>query len=97
VISVLRSIGDAIAFIYGNRWDIKQMVMKEESGFITGKRGTRLERKILRKAFEIGATVVMNDLTHTLRHGDARRCASSSPPMVFHSAIRPSSPRMRLI
>jgi hypothetical protein len=70
VISVLRSIGDAVAFIYGDRWDLKQMVMKEESGFITGKRGTRLERKILRKAFEIGATVVMNDLTHTLRHGD---------------------------
>jgi hypothetical protein len=70
VISVLRSIGDAIAFIYGDRWDLKQMVMKEESGHITGKQGTRLERKILRKAFEIGATVVMNDLTHTLRHGD---------------------------
>lgn len=70
LISVLRSIGDSIAFIYGDRWDLKQMVMKEEPGFVTGKQGTRLERKILRKAFEIGATVVMNDLTHTLRHGD---------------------------
>jgi hypothetical protein len=44
--------------------------MKQDSGFISGKHGTRLERKILRKAFEAGATVVMNDLTHTLRHGD---------------------------
>lgn len=70
VISVLRSIGDAIAFIYGDRWDLKQLVMKEGSGHITRKQGTRLERRILRKAFEIGATVVMNDLTHTLRHGD---------------------------
>jgi hypothetical protein len=70
LISILRSIGDSIAFIYGDRWDLKQMVLKEESGFITGKRGTRLERKILRKSFEVGATVVMNDLTHTLRHGD---------------------------
>jgi hypothetical protein len=70
LISVLRSVGDSIAFIYGDRLDLKQMVMKEELGFVTGKNGSRLERRILRKAFEIGATVVMNDLTHTLRHGD---------------------------
>ena len=44
--------------------------MKEDAGFITGKRGTRLERAILRGAFAVGATVVMNDLTHTLRYGD---------------------------
>src|ERR1700688_1509678 len=49
LISILRSVGDSIAFIYGDRWDLKQMALKEESGFITGKRGTRLERKILRK------------------------------------------------
>jgi len=67
---VLRSIGDCIAFIYGDRWDLKQMVLKEEPGFLTGKSGTRLERKILREAFAAGATVVMNDLTHTLRFGD---------------------------
>jgi hypothetical protein len=70
LISVLRSVGDAVAFIYGDRWDLKQMALKESAGFITGKRGTRLERKILRRAFAAGATVVMNDLTHTLRHGD---------------------------
>jgi len=44
--------------------------MKEDAGFITGKRGTCLERAILRGAFAVGATVVMNDLTHTLRYGD---------------------------
>jgi hypothetical protein len=70
LILVLRSIGDSIAFIYGDRWDLKQMVQKEDSGFLSGKRGARMERSILRKAFGIGATVVLNDLTHTLRHGD---------------------------
>jgi hypothetical protein len=70
LLDVLRSIGDCIAFIYGDRWDLKQMVLKEEAGFLTGKSGTRLERKILRDAFAVGATVVMNDLTHTLRFGD---------------------------
>jgi hypothetical protein len=70
LISVLRAVGDAVAFIYGDRWDLKEMVLKEAPGFLSGKRGTRLERKILRTAFEMGATAVMNDLTHTLRHGD---------------------------
>ena len=44
--------------------------MKQDAGFITRRRGTRLERAILRRAFAVGATVVMNDLTHTLRHGE---------------------------
>lgn len=70
LLNVLRSVGDAIAFIYGDRWDLKQLAMKEDPGFITSKRGTRLERMILRRSFALGATVVMNDLTHTLRHGD---------------------------
>lgn len=70
LISVLRSVGDAVAFIYGDRWDLKQLALKEGAGFITGKRGTRFERGILRRAFALGATVVMNDLTRTLRHGD---------------------------
>lgn len=70
LISTLRAIGDAVAFIYGDRWDLKKMVGKEEAGFITGKRGTRLERKALRGVFAMGGTAVLNDLTHTLRHGD---------------------------
>jgi hypothetical protein len=70
LLSVLRSIGDAVAFTYGDRWELKQLVWNQEPGFITGKRGTRLERGILRAAFARGAIAVMNDLTHTLRHGD---------------------------
>ncbi len=58
LISTLRSIGDAIAFIYGGRWDLKQMMLNADAGFITGKRGTRLERRILRSLFVMGATVV---------------------------------------
>lgn len=67
---ILRSIGDSIAFIYGDRWDLKNYFQKHDAGFITGKKGTRLERAILRQAYVSGATVVMNDLTNTLRHGD---------------------------
>ena len=70
LITTLRSVGDALAFIYRDRHELKQFVRTEDAGFITGKRGARLERAILRLAFKYGATVVMNDLTNTLRHGD---------------------------
>jgi hypothetical protein len=40
LISILRSVGDAVAFIYGDRWDLKQLALKQGAGFVTGKRGT---------------------------------------------------------
>jgi hypothetical protein len=70
LIMALRTIGDAVAFIYGDRHELKQLARAEDAGFITGKQGTRLERAILRASFQWGATVVMNDLTNNLRHGD---------------------------
>jgi len=70
LIGCLRSIGDALAFIYGDRYELKQLMSNNDSGFISGKRGTRLERAALRACFQWGATAVMNDLTNTLRQGD---------------------------
>ena len=40
LILTLRAVGDSIAFIYADRWDLKQFVWHEDSGFITGKRGS---------------------------------------------------------
>jgi hypothetical protein len=72
VLAILRAVGDAVAFIYGDRWDLKQLAKHEPSGFISGKRGTRFERRALRQIFHITreAVAVLNDITHTLRHGD---------------------------
>jgi len=70
ILSIFRDIGDALAFIYINKWDIKPMSFKEPSGFISGKKGARLERKCLRGTFEIGGVALLNDLTHCLRYGD---------------------------
>jgi hypothetical protein len=66
----LRTVGDAIAFIYGDKWEIKNYALKQDAGFISGKKGTRLERSALRYAFKVGGTAVMNDLTNSLRHAD---------------------------
>lgn len=70
LIRTLRTIGDSIAFIYGDRHELKQLVRNGDPGFISGKKGTRLERRIFRAAADWGATIVMNDLTNTLRHAD---------------------------
>lgn len=70
LIWVYRNIGDCIAFIYGERWDLKQYVFKEVAGSISGKVGLKLEVGILIKAYEAGGTVLMNDLTNTMRHAD---------------------------
>ena len=67
---ILREIGDAVAFTYIDKWNIKPMAFKESPGFISGKKGARLERKILRAAFAAGAIVILNDLTNCLRYGD---------------------------
>jgi len=69
-IGLCRDIGDAIAFLYIDRWDIKPLAMKEPPGNITGKRGSRLERGILRAIFRDGHRGVLNDLTGSLRYGD---------------------------
>ena len=69
-IETLRSLGDSIAYIHADRFDLKPLAFRPSPGFLTGKRGARLERKMVRAVFEMGAVAVLNDLTHTLRHGD---------------------------
>jgi hypothetical protein len=82
VLAILRAVGDAIAFIYGDRWDLTQLVKHETSGFITGKRGTRFERRAFRQVFHVtkDAVAVLNDVTHTLRHGDITVFSPTSWP-----------------
>lgn len=69
-IETLKSLGDSIAYIHADRFDLKPLAFRPSPGFLTGKSGARLERKILRAAFAMGAVAVLNDLTHTLRHSD---------------------------
>jgi hypothetical protein len=68
--SIYRDIGDGLAFLYIDRWDVKPMVFKEPAGSITNKTGARLERKVFREAFKKGHIAILNDITHSLRYGD---------------------------
>ena len=92
---VFRSVGDAIAHTYINKWDIKPMVYKESPGFISGKKGSRLERQILRRSSEMGVTVILNDLTNSLRYGDITVPRGDGPFMLIE-AKSPNKKRRRL-
>ncbi len=77
-----KSIADGLAFIYINKWDIKPMVFKESSGFISQKKGLRSELKFLRHVFSKGGVGILNDLTNCLHTGDV--CvALENRPIIF--------------
>jgi hypothetical protein len=68
---VFRDIGDSIAFIYLDKWDIKPLCMsKEPAGFISGKRGLRQELLRFRSYQRENKPAIFNDITNSLRHGD---------------------------
>jgi hypothetical protein len=70
-IFVYKCVGDGIAHTYLTKWDIKPLSMKESPGFISGKKGARLERKALRASMKLTKKpMILNDLTNCLRYGD---------------------------
>ena len=70
ILTIFRSIGDAVAFTYLSKWDIKPMAFKPSAGFLSGKEGFRVERWFLKKLFSIPVIAILNDLTNNLRYGD---------------------------
>jgi hypothetical protein len=70
LLTIFRNLGDSIAFTFINSYDIKPQSFKQSSGFISGKKGSRLERKCLRHTFNSGGIAILNDLTNCLRHFD---------------------------
>lgn len=80
---IYRDIGDAIAFIYLQKWDIKPLVLaKENSGFISHKKGLRLELKAFRQCKKNGILCIFNDITNSLRHGDLTIPANGKPHLI---------------
>jgi hypothetical protein len=67
---IFRSLGDSLAFIYIDKYDIKQFIFKENSGYISGKTGLKTELLLLKEIPKVGGISILNDLTNCLRHGD---------------------------
>lgn len=70
IISIFRAVGDGLAFIYLNKWDVKPFVFKEPCGFISGKTGLAKELTILKRLHKENKVAILNDITNCLRYGD---------------------------
>lgn len=74
---VWRCFGDAIAFLYLDRFALKQVYFNVENlnpknrpGFIIDKSGLKVEIATLAMAIDNGVPALLTDLTNTIRHGD---------------------------
>jgi len=82
LLHALKTIGDGLAFLYINRWDIKPLARNNRPGFISGKSGFVQELKVLRRGIRFGP-VLLADLTNCLRHGDIYAFREDSFPAII--------------
>jgi hypothetical protein len=86
---VWRCFGDAIAFLYMDKFALKQCFYstentnpKQKAGFILGKEGLANELVVLNSALEHKVPALLVDLTSTIRHGDICLMAESDPCLI---------------
>jgi hypothetical protein len=84
LIGTVKTLVDGLAFTFLPKWDMKQLAAKESAGFISGKRGLSLERRMLRMiATRAKRVAILNDLTHCLRYGDLT--VAADPPLMIEA------------
>jgi len=79
---LLRSVGDGIAFIYIDRWNIKALAFNGSPGFISGKDGFENEWAFLQQVRTLGVPALLADLTHCLTYGDLYIFKESRSPII---------------
>lgn len=86
---IWRCFGDAIAFLYMDKFALKQTYFntqnqnaKQNSGFISGKDGLPYEVQLLLSELEHNIPALLTDLTNTIRHGDICLMGASDPHLI---------------
>jgi hypothetical protein len=84
-----RCFGDAIAFLYMDKFALKQthysthsVSVKQDAGFLSDKAGLAAELEYLKNALETGIPSLLVDLTDTIRHGDVCHMVGADPILV---------------
>ena len=84
-----KAFGDAIAFLYCDRFALKHVYynthnanVRQDGGFISGSAGFEQEFGTLRKLIEGGYPSVLCDLTNTIRHGDICVMVEADPILI---------------
>jgi len=70
VIDAYNSIGDAIAFTFINKLDIKPLNFKQSAGFISDKDGLKTELATFKEIYKKGHIGILNDITSVLKYCD---------------------------
>lgn len=83
LLAIFKSFGDAMAFTFIDRFELKSMTFKPSSGFMINKKGNRLERKCLRAAYKKEGIGILNDLTNVLKYSDLTLVSESKPFMLI--------------
>ncbi|MBZ9703257.1 MULTISPECIES: hypothetical protein [unclassified Mesorhizobium] len=88
-IFIWKCFGDAIAFIYLDKYALKHTFYsteyfkpKNEAGFLFGKEGLPNELAVMFSALEHNVPTMLCDLTNTIRHGDICMMGESDPYLV---------------
>ncbi|MGC2494118.1 hypothetical protein [Candidatus Binatus sp.] len=86
---IWRCFGDAIAFLYMDKFALKHCFYstentsaKYDAGFILGKEGLGKELQLLDSALEDNIPALLVDLTNTIRHGDVCLMGESDPLLI---------------
>ncbi|WP_143534068.1 hypothetical protein [Rhizobium sullae] len=86
---IWRCFGDAIAFLYMDKYALKQTLYntdnynaKQSAGFIGGKDGLRTELAVLDSFVDARIPALLVDITNTIRHGDICVMAGPDPMLV---------------
>jgi len=84
-----RSFGDAIAFLYLDKWSIKPLLyddstaaVKQESGHLTAKQGLPAELGLILDAKRHKVPALLTDLTNSIRYGDVCLLGGSVPELL---------------
>lgn len=83
---IWRCFGDAIPFIYHDKYALKHMLYsiedysaKQSAGALSGNEGRRLEIGVMQTICNRGVPAMLCDLTNTLRHGDVCVMVNEDP------------------
>jgi len=86
---VWRCFGDAIAYIYLDKFALKHTLYstenfnpKQSAGFLLDKQGLQGEISVMEQGLEAGIPTLLTDLTNTIRHGDVCFMVGSDPHLV---------------
>ena len=92
---IWRCFGDAIAFLYMDKFALKHCFYstetpnaKQDAGFIVGKTGLANEIALLEAALADNIPAILVDLTNTIRHGDICLMGEPDPYLIEVKASR---------